>query len=42
MSAEPLFSQKKMPDDDVPRQMLTLLVDLLRSGELSVLAIDGA
>ena len=42
MSVEPIVSQKKMPDDDVPRQMLTLLVELLRSGELFELAIGGA
>ena len=42
MSAEPLLSQKKMPSDDVPRQMVTLLVELLRSGELPALAIGGA
>ena len=42
MSAEPLLSQKKMPDDDVPRQMVTLLVELLQSGELPELAIGGA
>ena len=42
MSADPIYSQNKMPGDDVPRQMLTLLVDLLRSGELPELAIGGA
>ena len=39
---EPLLSQKKMPSDDVPRQMTTLLVELLQSGELPKLAIGGA
>ena len=42
MSEEPILSQKKMPSDDVPQQMVTLLVELLRSGELPELAIDGA
>ena len=42
MSVEPMVSQKNMPSDDVPRQMLTLLVELLRSGELPELAIGGA
>ena len=42
MSAEPIFSQKKMPSDDAPRQMLSLLVELLRSGELPELALAGA
>ena len=42
MSVEPILSRKKMPSDDVPRQMLTLLVELLRSGELPELAIGGA
>ena len=42
MSVEPLLSQKKMPEDDVPRQMVTLLVELLRSGELPERAIGGA
>ena len=42
MSVEPMISLKKMPSDDVSRQMLTLLVELLRSGELPELAIGGA
>eukprot|EP01050_Picozoa_sp_SAG11_P026061 SAG11_NODE_6102_length_1388_cov_1.191621_2_plen_318_part_00 len=42
MSLEPLISQQKTPSDDVPRQMLTLLIELLRSGELPELAIGGA
>ena len=42
MSVDPIVSPKKMPDDDLPRQMLTLLVDLLRSGGLPELAIGGA
>eukprot|EP01052_Picozoa_sp_SAG31_P001966 SAG31_NODE_66_length_28567_cov_30.222698_7_plen_413_part_00 len=37
-----MVSQQKTPSDDVPRQMLTLLVELLRSGELPELAIGGA
>jgi hypothetical protein len=42
MSEDPIISQQKTPSDDVPRQMLTLLVELLRSGELPGLAIAGA
>jgi hypothetical protein len=42
MSLDPMMSQQQMPSDDVPRQMLTLLVELLRSGELQGLAIGGA
>jgi hypothetical protein len=42
MSVDPIISQKLMPSDDVPREMLTLLVELLRSGELPELAIGGA
>ena len=42
MSEQPLVSQQKTPSDDVPRKMLTLLVELLRSGELPELAIGGA
>ena len=38
MSEEPIVSQKKTPSDDGPRQMLTLLIELLRSGELPELA----
>ena len=34
MSEELMVSQQKTPSDDVPRQMLTPLVELLRSGEL--------
>ena len=37
-----MISQQKTPSDDVPRQMLTLLIELLRSGELTELAIGGA
>jgi hypothetical protein len=42
MSEDMMSSKQKMPSDDVPRQMLTLLVELLRSGELPELAISGA
>eukprot|EP01046_Picozoa_sp_COSAG06_P003154 COSAG06_NODE_119_length_23111_cov_51.658613_22_plen_387_part_00 len=42
MSVDPIISKKLMPSDDVPGQMLTLLVELLRSGELPELAIGGA
>ena len=43
MSSEPIVSQKKTPSDDVPRRMLTLLLELLKSdGELPDLAIGGA
>ena len=41
MSVDPLGT-KKLPSDDVPRQMLPLLVELLRSAELPELAIGGA
>jgi hypothetical protein len=39
---QPIMSQKRMPSDDVPRQMLTLSLELLRSNELPDLAIGGA
>ena len=42
MSVEPIVSQQKTPSDDVPRQILTPLVELLRSGELPELAIGAA
>ena len=35
MSASPIVSQKKMPSDDVPRRMMTLLLEMLKSGELA-------
>jgi hypothetical protein len=41
MSVEPVGA-KKLPSDEVPRQMVILLVELLRSAELSELAIGGA
>jgi hypothetical protein len=41
MSVKPI-STKKLPSDEVPRQMLALLAELLRSGELPELAIGGA
>ena len=37
-----MLSPKAMPSDDVPQQMLTLLVELLRSGELSELESSAA
>eukprot|EP01046_Picozoa_sp_COSAG06_P001050 COSAG06_NODE_31_length_31488_cov_60.882793_35_plen_433_part_00 len=42
MSVDPIMSKKLMPSNDVPGQMLKLLVELLRSGELPELAIGGA
>jgi hypothetical protein len=42
MSAEPIVSKKLMPADDVPRQMLTLSLELLESNELPDLAIGAA
>ena len=42
LSAEPIGSKKKLPEDEVPAQMLTLLLELLKSNELPELAIGGA
>jgi hypothetical protein len=42
MSAEPIVSKKKQPEDDVPTKMLTLLIELLKANELPELAIAGA
>jgi hypothetical protein len=42
MSAEPIISKKKQPEDDVPTKMLTLLLELLKANELPELAMDGA
>jgi hypothetical protein len=42
MSAEPIVSKKKTPEDDVPMKMMTLSLELLRSKELPELAIGGA
>jgi hypothetical protein len=42
MSAEPIVSKKKLPEDDVPTKMVTLLLELLKSNELPELAIGGA
>ena len=42
LGADPITSKKLLPSDDVPRQMLVLLVELLRSMELPELAIGGA
>jgi hypothetical protein len=39
---EPIVSKKKMPEDDVPMKMMTLLLELLKSNELPELAIGGA
>eukprot|EP01043_Picozoa_sp_COSAG02_P000754 COSAG02_NODE_14_length_56855_cov_512.793661_35_plen_399_part_00 len=42
MSVHPIVSKKQMPSDDVPQQLLTLSIELLRSRELPELAIEGA
>ena len=42
MSAEPIVSKKKTPEDAVPMKMMTLLLELLKSNELPELAIGGA
>ena len=45
MGADPIVSQTKMPSDDVPRRMLTLLLETLKSNELAEddeLLIGGA
>jgi|EP01046_Picozoa_sp_COSAG06_P039352 hypothetical protein len=42
MSAEPIASKKKQPEDDVPTKLVTLLLELLKSNELPELAIGGA
>jgi hypothetical protein len=42
MSVDPIVSKKQMPSDDVPQQLLTLSIELLRSRELPELAIGGA
>jgi hypothetical protein len=42
MSAEPIVSKKKLPEDDVPTKMATLLLELLKENELPELAIGGA
>eukprot|EP01043_Picozoa_sp_COSAG02_P047004 COSAG02_NODE_4461_length_5336_cov_3.180829_1_plen_238_part_10 len=41
MSVDPIMSQKQMPSDDVPQQLLALSIELLRSRELPELAIGG-
>jgi hypothetical protein len=41
VSLEPLISQKLQPADDVPRRILTLTVELLKSNELSDLVCGG-
>jgi hypothetical protein len=42
LSAEPIASKKKLPEDDAPTKMLTLLLELLKANELPELAIGGA
>eukprot|EP01046_Picozoa_sp_COSAG06_P020197 COSAG06_NODE_1471_length_9351_cov_18.052637_7_plen_430_part_00 len=42
MSAEPIVSKKKQPEDDVPTKVLALLMELLKANELPELAIGGA
>ena len=42
MAEHPIVSAKRCPVDDKPIRMLSLLVDLLRSGELPDVAIGGA
>jgi hypothetical protein len=42
LSAEPIASKKKQPEDDVPTKMATLLLELLKANELPELAIGGA
>jgi hypothetical protein len=42
MGEEPIISKKKLPEDDVPTKMLTLLLELLKANELPELAIGGA
>ena len=42
MSIEPIISKTKLPEDDVPAKMLTLLLELLKANELAELAIGGA
>ena len=34
--------RKRLPTDDIPRRMLVLLLELLKSGELPELAVGGA
>ena len=42
VSAEPIVSQSKMSSDDIPMQMVELLLNLIRSGDIPELAIGGA
>ena len=42
MSVDPITSKERMPTDGVPRQLLILLIELLRSHELPALATCGA
>ena len=42
LSVDPIASKERMPTDGVPQQMLTLLIELLRSHELPALAMGGA
>ena len=41
-SADLIIPKARMPTDGVPQQLLTLLVELLRSHELPALAMGGA
>lgn len=42
LSTEPMISKKKVPEDDVPTKMVTLMVELLKANEFPELAIGGA
>jgi hypothetical protein len=42
MTCDPIVSKKKLPEDDVPAKMLTLLIELLKANELPELVIGGA
>jgi hypothetical protein len=42
MSADPILSKTKIPEDDLPMKMMKLLLELLKSNELPELAIGGA
>ena len=42
VSAEPIVSQSKMSSDDMPMQMVELLLNLIRSGDIPELAVGGA
>ena len=36
------WRRKRTPDDEIPRQILRLVLELLQSGELPELAVGGA